>query len=113
MNNETHTTHTPATNSDGTLDDKALDHVAGGDMLGFLADVAGQAIISGVAEAIHPHGPNVVIAAPQQVFVPQPTYMQQAPVYAQPPVVQYVPQQYAPQQYVVGVPAPVVVNSGW
>jgi len=101
----------PKKTDDGTLDDKALDQVAGGnnDGLGFLAGALIGGVVGGIAESVHPHGPNVFFQAPQQQFIPQQTYVQ-APVYVQPPQVTYAPQQYAPAGY---APAPVVVNSGW
>ena len=101
----------PKKTTDGTLDDKALDQVAGGgDALGFLAGAVIGGVVGGIAEAITPHGPNLVFAAPQQQFIPQQTFVQPAPVYVQQPTVTYAPQQYAPAGF---APAPVVVNSGW
>jgi hypothetical protein len=102
----------PKKTTDGTLDDKALDQVAGGggDALGFLAGAVIGGVVGGIADAITPHGPNLVFAAPQQQFFPQQTFVQPAPVYVQQPTVTYAPQQYAPAGF---APAPVVVNSGW
>jgi hypothetical protein len=99
--------------TEDTLDDKALDQVAGGnsDGLGFLAGALIGGVVGGIAESVHPHGPNVVFAAPQQQFYPQqPTFVQAPPAYVQQPQVTYAPQQYAAPGF---APAPVVVNSGW
>jgi hypothetical protein len=100
----------PKKTDDGTLDDKSLDQVAGGnDGLGFLAGALIGGVVGGIAEAVHPHGPNLVFAAPQQQFFPQQTFVQPQPVFVQQPQV-FAPQQFATPGF---APAPVIVNSGW
>jgi hypothetical protein len=102
----------PKKTTDGTLDDKALDQVAGGgggDALGFLAGAVIGGVVGGIADAITPHGPNLVFAAPQQQFFPQQTFVQPAPVFVQQPQV-FAPQQFATPGF---APAPVIMNSGW